>query len=160
MDPVRGVDVGVLPEPPFRGGGPVRHPQAVPPAVLSLEQRELRAGMPLAAREDPHLGRPALELVPGGSFAQQPGELGDVGFFDLAGPVRAAGVRVRVIGAALADLAAAVNGDLPGRLRDQPQRGLLPSSRGEASARDSPLVRPGPVGQMPQQRQPGMRHDP
>ena len=60
LDPVGGVDVRVLPQPAFRGGGPVRHPQAVPPPVLSLEQRELRAGMrPFPAREDAHRGGPA-----------------------------------------------------------------------------------------------------
>src|ERR1022692_5220535 len=41
VDPVRGVDVGALPEPAFRGCGPVRCPQAVSPAVLSLEQGPL-----------------------------------------------------------------------------------------------------------------------
>ena len=34
MDPVRGVEVGVLPQPALRDGEPVRHPQGVPPAVV------------------------------------------------------------------------------------------------------------------------------
>ena len=97
-----------------------RHP------VLGLEQGELGAWMrSLPAGEDAHFLRPALELVPAGTFAQQPGQLGDVRFLDPAAAVRAAGVRAGIIGA-LADLAAAVDGDLPGFLRDQAQRRLLP----------------------------------
>jgi hypothetical protein len=44
-----------------------------------------------------------------------------VRFFDPARPVRAARIRAGLIGAALADLAAAVDRGLPGLLRDQPQ---------------------------------------
>ena len=40
--------------------------------------------------------------------------------------MRAGSVAAGVIGAALADLAAAVDRDLPGLLRDQPQRRFLP----------------------------------
>ena len=60
------------------------------------------------------------------SLAEQPGQLGDVRFLDPAGPVRAALIGAGVIGAALPDLAAAVDRGLPGLLRDQPQRRLLP----------------------------------
>src|SRR5450755_2464079 len=127
LDPVRGIDIGGLPEPAFSAGGPVRGPQAVPPAVHGLEQGQLRAGMrPLAAREDPHRRGPAAQLVPARAAAQQPGQLGDVRFLDPARPVRAGSVAAGVIGAALADLAAAVDRDLPGLLRDQPQRCFLP----------------------------------
>ncbi|HEX2742864.1 MAG TPA: hypothetical protein VHN16_00480 [Streptosporangiaceae bacterium] len=42
-------------------------------------------------------------------MTQQPGQLGDVRFFDPAGPVRAARIGAGVIGAALADLAAAMS---------------------------------------------------
>ena len=66
------------------------------------------------------------QLVPGRAFAEQPGQLGDVRFLDPARPVRAGSVCAGVIGAALADLAAAIDRGLPGLLRDQPQRGLLP----------------------------------
>jgi hypothetical protein len=52
-----------------------------------------------------------------------------VRFFDPAGAVPAAGVRARVIGAALADLAAVIDRDLPGLLGDQPDRGLLPGTQ-------------------------------
>jgi hypothetical protein len=45
--------------------------------------------------------------------------------FDPAGPVRAGGVRAGLIGAAFAHLAGGVDGDLPGLLGHQPQRGLL-----------------------------------
>jgi MFS family permease len=57
---------------------------------------------------------------------QQPGQLGDVRFLDPARPVRAARIGAGVVGAALADLAAAIDRGLPGPLRDQPQRRLLP----------------------------------
>jgi hypothetical protein len=49
-----------------------------------------------------------------------------VRFFDPARPVRAARIGAGLIGAALADLAAAVDRGLPGLLRYQPQRRLLP----------------------------------
>jgi hypothetical protein len=45
--------------------------------------------------------------------AQQPGQLGDVRFFDPARPVRAARIGAGLIGAALADLAAAIDRGLP-----------------------------------------------
>ena len=89
------------------------------------------------------VGGPALQLVPGRALAQQPGQLGDVRFFDPAGPVRAAGVAAGVIGAALADLAAAVDGDLPGLLRDQPQRGLLPLAQRPADRVDQLIAAAG-----------------
>jgi hypothetical protein len=58
--------------------------------------------------------------------AQQSGQLGHVRFLDPAGPVIAFGVAAGIIGAALADLAAVIDGDLPRVLRDQPDGGLLP----------------------------------
>ena len=57
---------------------------------------------------------PAGQLVPAGAFAQQPGQLGHVRFFDPAPRVRAATVRAGVIGAAFPDLAVVADGDLPG----------------------------------------------
>src|SRR5271165_3640648 len=127
LDPVRDVDVGGLAQPASGVRGPVRGPQGVPPAVPGLEQGQLRAWMgPLAAREDPHRRGPGPQLVPASAVPQQPGQLGDVRFFDPARPVRAGQVRAGVIGAALADLPAAVDRGLPGLLRDQPQRRLLP----------------------------------
>ena len=81
---------------------------------------------PLAAGEDPHRLGPAVQLVPARAFAQQPGQLGDMRFLDPACAVPAAGVRARVIGAALADLAAVIDRDLPRLPGDQPDRGLLP----------------------------------
>ena len=127
LDPVRGVEVGVLAQPPFRAGGPVRGPQGIPPAVPGLEQGQLRARMrPLAAREDPHRRGPGPQLVPARAAAQQPGQLSDVRFLDPARPVRTARIGAGVIGAALADLAARVDRDLPGLLGYQPERRLLP----------------------------------
>ena len=125
-----GVDVGALAAPAFRGGGQVGDPQTVAPAAGGLEQGQLRAGVrPLAAGEDPHGRGPALELVAAGSLAQQPGQLGDVRFLDPAGPVGAALVRAGPVSAALADLALAVDGDLPGGLGDRADRGLLPRAQ-------------------------------
>jgi hypothetical protein len=110
VDAVGGVDVGALAAPAFGGGGQVGDPQAVAPAAGGLEQGQLRAGVrALAAGEDPHRRGPALELVAAGSFAQQPGQLGDVRFLDPACAVRAAAVRAGAVGAALADLAPAVD---------------------------------------------------
>ena len=80
----------------------------------------------LAAGEDPHRPGPARQLVRARAFAQQPGQLGHVRFLDPACAVPAAGVRARVLGTALADLAAVIDRDLPRLLRDQPDRGLLP----------------------------------
>ena len=102
------------------------------PAVGGLEQGQLRAGVrPLAAGEDPHGLGPALELVAVRPFAQ-PGQLGDVRFLYPAGPVRAARVRAGAVGAALADLAPAVDRGLPGVPGDLADRRLLP--RGEFPA--------------------------
>ena len=127
MDPVGGVDVGVLPPPAFRRLRQVGHPQLVAVAVLVLEQGQFRAGVgPLAAGEDTHRGGPAAELITGRARAQQPGQLGDVRFLDPARPVPAAGVLAGAIGAALADLAAVIERDLPRALGDQAQRGFLP----------------------------------
>jgi len=65
---------------------------------------------PLAARGDPHRHGPGPQLVPARSFAEQPGQFCDVRFFDEAGPVRAARIGAGVIGAALADLPAVIEG--------------------------------------------------
>jgi hypothetical protein len=112
VHPVSGVNVGGLAQPAGGGRGPVGHPRAVPPAVVGLEQGELGAGVrALAAGEDPRLVRPRAELVPGGPFAQQAGQLGDVRCFDPAPAVGAAPVAARLVGAALAGLAALVDGD-------------------------------------------------
>ena len=123
---VAGVDVGVLPAPALRVCGEVGDPQLVVVAVLVLEQGQLGAGVgALAAGEDPHRLGPVLQLVPVRAFAQQPGELGDVRFPYPAAAVPAAGVRAGAVGAALADLAAVVNRDLPRLPGDQPDGGLL-----------------------------------
>jgi len=107
VDPVGGVDVGGAGAPAAQAGRQVGDPQAVAPAVFGLEQGELGAGVgPLAAGEDAHRRWPVVKLVPGGAFAQQPGQLGDMGFLDPAAAVGAATVRAGVLGAALADLAA------------------------------------------------------
>jgi len=79
----------------------------------------------LAAGEDPHGLGPALELVAAGHLTQQPGQLGDVRFLDPALPVRAAPVRAGAVGAALADLAPAVDRGQPGVLGDRADRGPL-----------------------------------
>ena len=71
---------------------------------------------PLAASEDPHRLGPALRLVPARAFAQQPGQLGDVRFFDPAPVVPAVPVSAGALGAALADLPALIDRDLPGLL--------------------------------------------
>ena len=92
-----------------------------------LEQGQFRAGVgPLAAGEDPHRRGPAFQLVAARALAQQPGQLGDVRFFDPAGRGARSRVRAGVIGAALADLAAVIDRDLPRLLGDRPDRGLLP----------------------------------
>src|SRR5262249_61751307 len=94
--------------------------------ALSEQGRSAAGGGPLAAGEDAPRAGPALQRVPAGSFAQQRGQLGDVRFLDPAPAVPAAGVRASLIRAAFADLAAVIDGDLPGILPDQPDRGLLP----------------------------------
>src|SRR6266516_506982 len=130
MDAVGCVDVGALAQPAPRVRGPVRYPQAVAPAVFGLEQGQLRAGVrPLPAREDPHRLRPGAELVAAGAFAQQPGQLGDVRFFYPALAVRAARIGAGVTGAALADLALAVDRGLPCRPGDLADRGPLPRAQ-------------------------------
>ena len=121
VHPVGCVDIGVLAAPAAGGAWQVSDPQGVPPAVFGLGQGELGAGVrALAAGEDPHLCGPSFELIPGGAFAQQAGQLGDVRFFDPAPAVPAARVAARLIGPPLADLAAGIHGDLPGRRRQLP----------------------------------------
>ena len=72
------------------------------------------------------------------TVARLPGQLGDVRFLVPAGAVRAGEVRAGVIGAALADLSTAVDGDLPRRMRHLPQRSFLPLAEHS----------PGSVGQL------------
>ena len=134
VDAVRGVDVGALAAPAPGRGGQVRHPQGVAPAVGGLEQGQLRAGVrPLAAGEDPHRLRPALELIAVRALAQQPGQLRDVRFLDPALAVGAPLVPAGIIGAALADLA------LPRRSRP-PRRcsGTLPIAAFSRAASSQP----------------------
>src|SRR3974390_283220 len=66
LDPVGGVDVGVLAQPALGGGGPVGGPQAIPPAVFGLEQGQLRAGMrPLTAGGNANPKGGSLSTGPG-----------------------------------------------------------------------------------------------
>ena len=117
MDPVGGVDVGGIGASAPQAGGQVGHPQAVPPAVLGLEQSQLGARVgALAAGKDPHAGRPAGELVCARAFAQQPGQLGDVRLFAPAPRMRTAPVLAGIIGTALPHLPAVIDRDLPGVL--------------------------------------------
>jgi hypothetical protein len=114
-----------------------------------------------AADEDPNAGGPAGEPVPARAAAQQPGELGHVCFVALAPRMRAAPVRAGVISAAFPDLAAVIDGDLPGVLRGQPDRvplapAQIPADRvdqlvpgpggGLVQAGDQPVACPGPIG--------------
>ena len=127
VDAVGGVDVGALAPPASRRGGQVGDPEGVAPAVGGFEQGQLRARVrAFAAGEDPHRLGPALELVAGRAFAQQPGQLGDVCFLDPAGRVHAARVPAGIIGAALADLALPVDCGLPAGLGDHGDRTFLP----------------------------------
>jgi len=80
------------------------------------------------------------------TFAQQPGQLGDVRFFDPAPRMPAGPVRAGVTGPALAHLAALIDGDLPGLRRDQPDRGALAGAQLPADGVGQ-LV-PGPGGQL------------
>ena len=124
--PVRGVDVGRVRPPAPQLCWQVGDPQGVPPAVPVFEQGELRARVrPLAAGKYPHRRWPGGELVPAGTLAEQAGELGDVGFLDPAPLVGAPGVTAGAVSTPLAHLAAAVNGDLPGRGGDQADRVAL-----------------------------------
>ena len=115
MDPLSGVDVGILAQPALGVCGPVRSPQGVPPAVVGLEQRELssRVGGARGGRR-PASSRATFELVSGRAAAQQRRQFGDVRLFDPAPAVPAAQVAARRIGAALADLAVGIDRDLPG----------------------------------------------
>ena len=56
---------------------------------------------------------------------QDAGQLGDVGFFDPAAAVAAAGDAAGLACAALADLASGVDGDLPGGLGHEADGGAL-----------------------------------
>ena len=130
VDPVGDVEVGILAQPAFRDRGPVRHPQAVSPAVPGLEQGELGTGMrPLAPGEDPHRLGPAAQLVPGGAVAQQRRQLGDVRIFDPAPAPGALQVAARLVSAPLTDLAAGIDRDLPGAGRDGADRSALPAAQ-------------------------------
>jgi hypothetical protein len=96
------------------------------------EQRQLGARVgPFPAREDPHAGGPARKVVTVQAFAQQPGGLGHVRFLDPAPRMGAAAVLAGARGAALADLAAAINRGLhasPGT-RARARRSRSPSSQ-------------------------------
>ena len=98
---------------------------------------------PLAAGEDPHCLRPGFQLVAAGPLAQQAGQLGDVRFFYPAGPVRAARVAAGILGAALADLAPAVDRGFPGGLGDLADRGLLASAERPADGAGDLVAVPG-----------------
>src|SRR5438132_777952 len=93
--------------------------------TMSAAQGQLARMRALAAGEDPHLLRPPVELVSRGAFAQQAGQLGDVRLFDPAPAVPAVQVAAGALGAPLADLAALIDGDLPGLGRDGGDRGPL-----------------------------------
>ena len=119
VHPVGGVDVGGLAAPAAHGGGQVGDPQAVPPAVCGLEQGQLGAGVraarggrrpacwraspPAGPRPGPRAAAPVSSVTCASSIQHR--------------AVRAAAVGAGVIGAALADLAAVIDGDLPGLLR-------------------------------------------
>src|SRR5260370_28846027 len=104
----------------------------------------------LAAGEDPLLPGPPVELVSRGAFAQQAGQLGDVRFFDPAPPaVPAVQVAAGALGAPLADLAALIDGDLPGLGRDSGDRGALPLAQFPANRVDHLVARPGGEGVQP-----------
>ncbi len=114
------------------------------PAVFGLEQGQLGARVrPLAAGEDPHLRGPSFELIPGGIFAQQAGQLGDMRFFDPALAVPAAQVAARLISTPLADLTAGIDGDLPGCRRNGSDRGPLASAGFPADGVDDLVAAPG-----------------
>jgi hypothetical protein len=94
-------------------------------------------------------GQPASRpAVPGGHFAQQRSQLGDVRFFDPAGAVPAVQVAAGLIGVAFMDLAAGIYRDLPGLLRDGADRGLLPRAQLPADRVDD--LAAGPRGQLVQ----------
>jgi hypothetical protein len=98
---------------------------------------------PLAAGEDAHRGGPAVQVVPGGAVAQQPGQLGDMGFLDPAAAVRAAAISAGVIGAALAHLAMVIDGDLPGLPGNLSDRGALAFTQFPPDRVDELVARPG-----------------
>ena len=64
-------------------------------------------------------------MVCGQAFAQQPGQLGDMGFLHPAVTVGALPVAACLIGAALVDLAIGADGDVPRGFRDLGYRGAL-----------------------------------
>ena len=110
LDPVRDVDIGGLAQPASGVRGPVRGPQGVPPAVPASNRVSCAPGWGRSRRAKTRLRRgPGPQLILASAVAQQPGQLGDVRLFDPARPVRAGQVRAGLIGAALADLAAAVD---------------------------------------------------
>src|SRR5262249_59707413 len=87
-------------------------------------------------------GGRAVELATAGTLAQQPGQLGDAGFLDPAFAVAAAAVSARLSGAALADLTAVIDRDLP-RLRGHHlERGALPLAQLPADGVDELVARP------------------
>ena len=96
---------------------------------LGLEQGQLRAGVrALAAGEDPHgwrARRPAGPR-PGPSRSSPVSSVTCASSIQHA-PVRAGVISAGVVGAALADLAAVVDGDLPGLRGHQRERGGAPA---------------------------------
>jgi len=112
------------------------------------------------AGKDAHAGRPAVQLVCVRAPAQQPGQLGDVRFFDPAPRMPAGPVRAGGSGPAFAHLPALIDRDLPAFLRDEPDRGALAGAERSADgvgqlvagpggqlikAGDQPVAGPGPV---------------
>ena len=110
MHSVGSVDVAELSTPAPQPGGDIRYPQGVTCAARSRRAK---------TRID------SVQLVGARPFAQQPGQLGDVRFFHPAPRMPAGPVGAGGSGPALAHLSALIDRDLPGLLRDQPDRGAL-----------------------------------
>ena len=90
--------------------------------------------------------RPAVEggfTIDDFTVDEAAGQLGDVRFFDPAAAVPAARVGAGALGAALADLAALIDGELPGSCRDGGDRGPLPLAQFPADGVDDLVAGPG-----------------
>ena len=122
VDPVRGVDVGVLAaaSPSWRraGSSPTGSSASRPrPRTGSAARRDAAARggrRPASSPASPSSWSPA------GPSRSSPVSSATCASSIQQAPVRAPLVPAGIIGAALADLAAAVDRDLPGRLGDQP----------------------------------------